>query len=306
MTVPLDLLEIWLTRQLAEPARQWFEQQMAKLAPDAGERDLYLALGLVPRKLGKDDLALQSSDLEQANEARAGWDPSGLSVDQAARIAFLLKAGGTGEAFRERFVQLCRTADVAEQVAFYRGLPLYPNPELLIHQAGEATRTNMRPVFEALAHKNPFPFEQFDENRWNHMVLKALFIGSTLHPIQGLGQRANADLAVILRDYAHERWAAGRLVTPELWRSVGDVPSGGGTPSGSNVLGESGVLSESGALDDLKRSIEGDDPLERQGAALALAASSEPEAKALLATAPDLADAIEQGRLSWDSLATQL
>ena len=168
---------------------------------------------------------LLPADIEQAGAARPGWDPSGLSVDQAARIAILLlKAGGEGEAFRDRFVQLCRTADIAEQVAFYRGLPLYPNPELLTHQAGEAARTNMRSVFEALAHNNPYPFEQFDENRWNHMVLKALFIGSKLFPIQGLGQRANVELSRILCDYAHERWAAGREVTPELWRSVGDAP----------------------------------------------------------------------------------
>ena len=285
MTVPLDLLTLWLTRQLAEPARRWFEQQMSTLSPDAGDRELYLALGLVPRKLGKDDLALQPGDVEQANAARPGWDPSGLSVDQAARIAILLKAGGEGEHFRNRFVQLCRTADIAEQVAFYRGLPLYPNPELLTHQAGEAARTNMRSVFEALAHKNPYPFEQFDENRWNHMVLKALFIGSQLHPIQGLGQRANAELAIILRDYAHERWAAGRNVTPELWRCV--VASGDG-------------------LDDLKRALNGKDQVERQGAALALASSADPEAKALLATAPDLANAIDRGKLNWDSLAKQL
>ena len=294
MTVPLDLLEMWLKRQLAEPERLWFEEQMGKLSGDAPDRDLYLALGLVPRKLGKDDLALLPTDVEQANEARPGWDPRGLSVDQAARIAILLKAGGEGERFRDRFVQLCRTADMAEQVAFYRGLPLYPNPELLTHQAGEAARTNMRSVFEALAHNNPYPFEQFDENRWNHLVLKALFIGSKLHPMQGLGQRANAELARILRDYAHERWAAGREVTPELWRSVGDAPSG-----------DSGSV-EGGALDDLKRALEGDDPLERQGAALALASRSEPEAKALLDTAPDLAKAIGSGDLTWDSLAKQL
>jgi hypothetical protein len=261
---------------------------------DATDRELYLALGLIPRKLGKDDLALLPADLEQAGAARPGWDPSGLSVDQAARIAFLLKFGGTGEAFRDRFVQLCRTADIAEQVAFYRGLPLYPNPELLAHQAGEAARTNMRSVFEALAHKNPYPFEQFDENRWNHMVLKALFIGSELHPIQGLGQRANPKLARILRDYAHERWAAGRDVTPELWRSVGDAPSG-----------DMGLAAD-GTLDDLKRALGGEDPLERQGAALALAARSEPEAAALLATVPDLATSIERGQLSWESLAKQL
>ena len=286
MTVPLDLLQNWLKRQLAEPERAWFEQQMRALHQDSDDKALYLALGFVPRKLGKDDLALQPTDLEQANEARPGWDPSGLSVDQAARIAILLKAGGEGERFRDRFVKLCQTADVAEQVAFYRGLPLYPNPELLAHQAGEAARTNMRSVFEALAHKNPFPFEQFDDNRWNHMVLKALFIGSTLFPIQGLGQRANAELARILRDYAHERWAAGRQVTPELWRCV--------LASGSDALG------------DLQRALNGDDKLERQGAALTLASSPDPKAKALLESAPDLAKAIGAGTLSWDSLAKEL
>ena len=288
MTVPLDLLQLWLSRQLTEPARHWFEQQTATLTPDAGDRDLYLALGLVPRKLGKDDLALLPADIEQAGAARPGWDPSGLSVDQAARIAILLKAGGKGERFRDRFVQLCRTADIAEQVAFYRGLPLYPNPEFLTHQAGEAARTNMRSVFEALAHNNPYPFEQFDENRWNHMVLKALFIGSKLHPIQGLGQRANVELSRILCDYAHERWAAGREVTPELWRSVGDAPD------------------VRAALDDLRRALNGKDQVERQGAALALASSADPEAQALLDRAPDLAKAIDDGQLTWDSLARQL
>ncbi|MEL6962981.1 MAG: EboA domain-containing protein [Pseudomonadota bacterium] len=289
MAVPLGLLEMWLKRQLVEPARAWFEDQIAKLSPESADRDLYLALGMVPRKLGKDDLALLPSDLEQAGAARPGWDPSGLSIDQAARIAILLRAGGEGERFCDRFTQLCRTADMAEQVAFYRGLPLYPDPKLLTHQAGEAARTNMRSVFEALAHNNPYPFEQFDENRWNHLVLKALFIGSKLHPIQGLGQRANTELARILRDYAHERWAAGRHVTPELWRSVGDAPS-----------------LESGTLDDLRRALEGRDPLEQRGAALALASRSESEALTLLATAPDLKSDIEQGRLSWDSLAKQL
>ena len=68
----------------------------------------------------------------------------------------------------------------------------------------------MRAVFEAVAHRSPYPREQFSENRWNHMVLKALFVDSTLHPMQGLEERANPELAKMLCDYAHERWAAGR------------------------------------------------------------------------------------------------
>ena len=54
----------------------------------------------------------------------------------------------------------------------------------------------------------------FDEHRWNHMVLKALFNGAALAPIQGLDERANPELAAMLRDYAHERWAADRAVSP--------------------------------------------------------------------------------------------
>ena len=71
----------------------------------------------------------------------------------------------------------------------------------------------------------PIRADYFSEHRWNHMVLKALFIGSTLAPIQGLDERANPDLAQILFDYAHERWAAERTVTPELWRASARLPS---------------------------------------------------------------------------------
>ena len=164
---------------------------------------------MVPRRLGKDDLALTSDDLAAAQAARDGWDPVGWSVDEAARIALLCAAGSHNRPFAERFTELCRTADVGEAIALYRGLPLYPEPEALETQAAEGVRTNMRAIFEAVAHHSPYPREQFDENRWNHMVLKALFIDSTLAPIQGLEDRANPELARILCDYAHERWAAG-------------------------------------------------------------------------------------------------
>ncbi len=212
-----------------------------------------------------------------------GWDPRGWSVDQAARILILLHAGGAGETFANRFGQLCRTADVAEAIAFYRGLPLYPDPPLLEAQAAEGTRTNMRAVFEAVAHRSPYPKEQFAENRWNHMVLKALFVGSALHPIQGLDERANPLLARMLCDYAHERWAAGRPVSPELWRCVGR-------------------FADAEALADLQRVLATGSAIERQAAALALAACPDAKAGELLGQAPDLAEAVARGELTWDNL----
>ena len=284
---PRELLQRWLERQLPDPAATWLRGQLDALGGEVRDRDLYLALGLVPRRLGKADLELGDRDLEDAGQARAGWDPRGWSVDQAARILILLHAGGGGERFAQRFVQLCRTADVAEAIAFYRGLPLYPDPRMLEAQAAEGTRTNMRAVFEAVAHRNPYAKEQFAENRWNHMVLKALFVGSTLHPIQGLDERTNPTLARMLCDYAHERWAAGRPVSPELWRCVGPH-------------------ADDEALTDLQRVLASGSATERKAAALALAACPGPKARELLASAPQLDTAIERGEQSWARLADEL
>ena len=147
---------------------------------------------------------------------------------------------------------------------------------------GEGLRTSMRAVFEAIAHRSPFPKENFSEDRWNHMVLKALFIGSTLAPIQGLDERANPTLARILSDYAHERWAAGRPVTPELWRCLG--------PFAEGIL-----------LDDLEKLAASKERQERHAAALALSASPDGRAAALLKRLPDEAKLVKAGTLSWES-----
>ena len=283
---PSELIQGWLNRQLPEPAEQWLGAQLAKLAEEPTERGLQIALGMTPRRLGKDDLALSQDDLAAAETARPGWDPRGWSVDEAARILILVAAGGRGPAFAKRFTDLCQTADAGEAIALYRGLPLYPDAELLEDQAAEGVRSNMRGTFEAVAHRNPYPRERFDENRWNQMVVKALFIGSTMQPIQGLDERANPTLAKILCDYAHERWAAGRPIAPELWRCVGPFARGA-------------------ALEDLKRAAETSDVTSRKAAALALAASPAPEAKASLAALGELASAVESGGLSWESLAQE-
>ncbi len=281
---PSALLRGWLERQLPEAAFDWLAGQLEELQRESSDRKLHIALGMIPRRLGKDDLALSEADLKAAETARPGWDPRGWSVDEAARILVLL-ATADGD-FTERFTALCSSAEVGEAIALYRGLPLYPDPAALEDQAAEGLRSNMRAVFEAVAHRNPFPRERFDEDRWNQMVLKALFIGSTLHPIQGLDERANPALAEILIDYAHERWAAGRAVSPELWRCVGP-------------------FAVASLLPDLERALGGEDETERRAAALALASSPAAEARALLAGADEIAAEIESGALTWERLAAQ-
>ena len=215
---PVDLLCTWVGRQAGDEA-DWFADAIARMRAGAAERDLHIVLGLAPRRLGKADLELSEADRAAADAAYPGWDPSGWSVDGAARVAALLAYRGE-RPFAETFKDLRRTADAAETIALYRGLPLYPNPDSLHFEVGEGLRSNLKPVFEAIAHANPFPRDHFDEHRWNHMILKALFVGSALAPVTGLDERANPELARILIDYANERWAAGRPVTEELWRPV--------------------------------------------------------------------------------------
>jgi len=89
----------------------------------------------------------------------------------------------------------------------------------------------------------------------------------------------------MLTDYAHERWAASRAVSPELWRCVGPFASGA-------------------VLDDFRRLLERGSDAERRAAALALADAKDDDARRLLESHAELAAAARAGRLDWESLAT--
>ncbi len=278
-----ELLRAWVRRQLDAGQASWFEAQIAALAQDAADATLDIALGMIPRRFGKAALALSDAELAAAGRAAIGWEPRGWSLADAARILLLSGLPRMAKPFAERFRSLCRRADVTELIMLYRGLPLYPNPAALEEQVGEGLRSNMREVFEAIAHGNPYPKAHFDDHRWNHMVLKALFIGSPLAPIQGLDERANPELARIVRDFAHERWAAGRPVPFEIWRCVGP-------------------FAEGQAIDDLARVLASGEAIERRAAALALAASPDRRAARLLTEIPALAGDISGKRLTWATL----
>ena len=282
-TAASDLLRKWLFQRIEAANQAWLDKQVSMLAHDDGSQALYVAFGLVPRRLGKGALELSEADLSAADQCIAGWTPDNWSLADAGRILLLSNLPGKNPDFASRFRSLCQTADVAESISLYRGLPLYPEPKALEPAVGEGLRSNMLSVFEAIAHHNPYPRKFFDIHRWNHMVLKAIFVGSRLAPIQGLDERANAELARILRDFVHERWAAGREVPYEIWRCVGPFAHGA-------------------VLEDLERVLTSGAPIEQQAAALALSASPDPAAAELLNRHPGIAADIASGRLTWSVL----
>jgi hypothetical protein len=279
---PAALLHLWLERRLDAAGTRWLREAVATLSDGGADRELYRSVSLVSRRLGKAALRLDRAELDMAATARQGWDPSTWTVDQAARVCLLLAPASDGDGFVRRLDQLCATADVDELVAFYRGLPLYPDPPRHGLRAAEGLRSNMKVVFEAVAHHNPYPAEQLSQEAWNQMVLKALFVGSTLHAIVGLDRRANAALAHMLGDYARERWAARRPVNPELWRCVGPFASGP-------------------LLESLERVLDTGSAAERAAAVLALRSARDEQAGRLLERHAALRDTVSARGIDWRS-----
>ncbi|ODS02035.1 hypothetical protein AUC71_02690 [Methyloceanibacter marginalis] len=214
MTADLDetadriaLLSTWLAPRLTTEQMAWLEDQVTRIRNATGGPALPMAIGLAPRRLGKADLTLDEREMQAAAARRPGLDPTGWSADQTARILFVLASfDGDKDAFAEKLRRLLAQGEVSEHIALLRGLPLYPSAARLVPIATEGLRSNVQPVFEAVAHASPFPRETFSKDQWNQMVLKALFVGSRLAPIQGLDERRNPELAEMLIDYAHERW----------------------------------------------------------------------------------------------------
>ncbi|MFM2090468.1 MAG: hypothetical protein RLZZ127_957 [Planctomycetota bacterium] len=204
---PASCLDRWLADR---PGAGWLAEACAR-AGDATA--LALAWGAAARRCGRDALAAPAAE---AAAVRPGWDPARWSVDQAARVRLLLAV--PVERLPAELDRLAGASTVEELTALYLALPLLPGPERFRARAAEGVRSNMLPVFQAVALDNPYPVEQLDDEAWSQMVLKAFFTGSDIDRVAGLGQRVPERLRRMLADYARERAAARRPVDERLFR----------------------------------------------------------------------------------------
>ena len=136
------------------------------------------------------------------------------TLDQLARLDLLMQLDPAN------IDSLFETAEMQEAIALTRALPYLPNPSTYLLRATDAVRSNMGPVFDAIAFGNTYPKDHFNESAWNQLVLKCIFNDKAIHQIIGLDERANQELANTLSDFAHERWAADRRVPSQVWRLV--------------------------------------------------------------------------------------
>jgi len=250
----------------------------------ASPMELMTAFVASSRFLSKKNVNVDREQELALKDQLPGFSVTGWSLVRTARVWLLTRLDESDqEVFVKNIETLFDTAEMNELVALYSALPVLAYPEKWLFRATDAVRSNMGFVFDAIALHNPYPARYFSELAWNQLVLKTIFNDKPVHFITGLDERENKNLALILSDFAHERWAAGRSVAPNVWRLVSKFMD-------EALLSDMRYLFASSQLEN------------REAAALACNDSDYPAAKALLSEYPEFEKSISEGALTWSNL----
>jgi hypothetical protein len=154
------------------------------------------------------------ADASSADVPIAHW-----TLEDAGRLLLLLsrhERANDPDAFFADATACFEQGDSREQQSWMRTVALLPQTERYLPLVIDTCRTNILPLFQAVACDNPYPARYFPERNFNQMVLKALFNNVPLARIHGLAERANPELTRMASDYAAERRAAGRSVPGDI------------------------------------------------------------------------------------------
>lgn len=248
--------------------------------------ELMTAFVSSPRYLPKKIITVTPEQAFELNSEIPGFSVTGWSLVRLSRVWLLTQLDSSDkESYIKNVETLFDTAEMNELVALYSALPLLSYPDQWLFRATDAVRSNMGFVFDAIALHNPFPAEYFNESAWNQLVLKTIFNDKPIHFIEGLENRMNKNLAMILSDFAHERWAAGRSVAPQVWRLA------------SKFMNET-------LVSDMQYLFKSAFTANQQAAAIASFESNYPPALKLLSNYPELEISVGSGELTWANLET--
>ena len=276
-----NYIEQIIQQQVAGDNWEWIKDKVSRMDNKA---QFNLAFAAIPRKTGKGRIRLTEEQVNRIQQLRPGLSIENWTIDRLCRVWLLMHLDTTEKEEYIRTVEnLFLTADMNEQVALYSALPVLAYPERWQKRCAEGIRSNIGDVLQAIMCNNPYPAEQLPQPAWNQLVLKAFFTEKPVNEIAGLDTRVNEELAHILSDYAHERWAAHRAVNPLLWRCVAPFV-------------------DDSIFPDIERIAAADNKPEQMAAALVCRESSYPPAKALLNGNSSLQPLEADPALSWDSI----
>lgn len=280
-----DGLTAIIASNSSDAAREWLQQRLQKAASIPQFNQTFTA---IPRFTGKNRIVVLPEQAAVLQQLVPGFFVHGWTLDRLIRAWWLLQLDTSDKAvYLDTVEKLFLSAEMKELAALYSALPLLAWPEEWKLRTAEGVRSNIGVVQEAIMLQNPYPARYLDEPAWNQLVMKAIFTDKPLHLVSGLDERSNAALAAILTDFAHERWAAGRKVSPMQWRLLTAF-----------------VTADN--MSDLTRVWHSADQTEKAAAALVFAHTDYAPAKTLLASEPALTAEIQSGALSWDIIAAKL
>jgi hypothetical protein len=154
----------------------------------------------------------------------------------AAREELLLAIPGPAASVVDIVRRVYEHGDPAERRAVLLALPALDAPgranaigDAALPIVRDALRTNdTRLVAAALG---PYAAGHLDDAAWRQAVLKVIFMGIPVEQVAGLAERSDAELARMVRDFAAEREAAGRVVPPDALTVLALVATPDPSPS---------------------------------------------------------------------------
>lgn len=215
---PLSLINDFLASRLDAKALAFVHNSQQEIQGGVADARFTALVSLSSRYIPRQLLTPTPAEIASAGRVLPGWDPQAWSLLEAVRGSLVLSHTELLAAdFSERFNRWFTYADEGELCAFYRAIPLLPEPQRFAWRAAEGCRTNMKSVFMAVACDSPFPVKYFDDIAWNQLLVKALFTETPLWRVYGLDQRLSTTLAHMVLDYMDERSSAGRDIPLDAW-----------------------------------------------------------------------------------------
>ena len=264
--------------QVQEDTWNYLSGAAAKVRQEKGPATLYKTFAFIPRKTGSETVH------STGHRSTEGLTFKDWSIDRLCRVWLLMQLDSADRQAYVRIIEdLFAGATMNELIALYSALPVLAYPQDWKLRCAEGIRSNIGGVLEAIMYENEFPFQYLELPAWNQMVLKAIFTEKNIGRITGIDQRANRALAEVLFDFAHERWAAGRSLPPQIWRLTAPFLDAVNFP-------------------DIQRLINRGTPADRNAALLACSLSPYGPAIELLDAYPAIKARIDRGEITWDNL----